>query len=116
MRRSLALLVPLSLVLATGCSIHGKWALEKIKPTAGLHEFDYASLTLHKDGSFYGEALNPGVRATAGTYVYENDTLVLEPYDGPRVAYSAKFRDASHLKLEQTTESQRIEALFEKVE
>jgi hypothetical protein len=116
MRRLFVLLIPLTLVLATGCSIQGKWTLEKIEPTAGLHEFDYASLTLQKDGSFYGEALNPGVRATAGTYVYKNDTLVLEPYDGPRVAYAAKFRDANHLKLEQTTENERIEALFQRAE
>ena len=116
MRRLLTLLIPAGLVFATGCTVTGKWTLEKIKPTAGLHEFDYASLTLQKDGSFYGEALNPGVRATAGTYTYRDGTLVLEPYDGPRVAYAAQQPDNNHLKLEQTTESERIEAKFKRVE
>ena len=116
MRRLLVLLLPAGLVLATGCTITGKWTLEKIKPEAGLHEFDYASLTFQKDGSFYGEALNPGVRATAGTYVYKDGTLILDPYDGPRLAYAAKVTDPRHLHMDETTPSEHIQTVFRRVE
>jgi hypothetical protein len=116
MRQLLVLLIPTGLVLATGCTITGKWTLETIKPEAGLHEFDYANLTFQKDGSFYGEALNPGVRATAGTYTYNHGTLILTPYDGPRLACAARIPDPSHLHVDVTTENERIQTVFKRVE
>ena len=106
------------LTLTTGCSVAGKWSLTTVEPEAARRDFQYASLTLQKDGSFYAESQKEGVRTMSGTYVYKDSTLTLKPHagQGAPVAYAANMPDADHLRLEETQGGEKITTTFKRIE
>lgn len=139
MQRTFSTLMALLLVLMMGCSIRGKWSLASIEPEAARRDFEYSSLTLQKDGSFYAESQTPvvskaqvqvrgdgslyagsekkqGVLTSSGTYRFRDDTLTLIPHDGRPVTYAATFKDANHLRLEKFWRGQKVKTVFERVE
>jgi hypothetical protein len=116
MRRITVLLVTVGLTALAGCAVAGKWSLAAVEPEAARRDFEYASLTLQEDGSYYAESQTPGVKTMSGTYTYQNSTLTLMPHAGPRVAYHATFKDANHLRLTKTAGGQEVRTVFARVE
>jgi len=137
MKRECRILLATVPVLTAGCSVVGKWSMASIEPEAARRDFEFASLTLQEDGSFYGESNKvvqpelalktdtgsvyaqkekPGVRTTSGIYAYKDDTLTLRPHEGTVLTCDAKFRDANHLLLEKFWEGQKVKAQFERVQ
>jgi hypothetical protein len=108
-------LVMFAALIVTGCGITGKWSLESVNPTADRRDFEYQSLTLQKDGTFYAESLEPhqGIETTSGTYTYKNGTLALVAHDGEEHTYQAQLEDAGKkLQLVQTGRERKIKATF----
>lgn len=102
---------------AIGCGVQGKWSLAGVEPTAATRDFQYHSLTLQKDGTFYAEAGAGPIHTTSGTYSYEEGTLDLVEHNGVRHTYDAKIEDGGNkLSLAQFWEGQRLVALMERKE
>ncbi len=116
MRRTLLSLVALGPLLMAGCAITGKWSLATVEPEAARRDFDFGSLTLQKDGSFYAESQKPGIRTTSGTYTFKDRTLALMPHEGPRLIYNAVLPDANHLRLEKLYDGKKVRTEFTRVE
>lgn len=137
MRHAMALLVPLAILGSTGCSIVGKWSMASIEPEAARRDFEFASLTLQKDGSFYAEAQStvsqaqvqtesggsfyaeskePGVRSASGTYVYKDNTLTLTTHAGVHVPYEAHLTSNNSLRLDKFWQGRQVKAQFKRVE
>lgn len=102
--------------VSAGCSVKGKWSLAEVDPEAARRDFEYASLTLQDDGSFYAESQKPGIHTTSGTYVYKNNVLTLTPHEGPQMSYDASMPDNDHLKLKKLWEGQKLVTTFKRVE
>ena len=106
----------LALLLA-GCSVEGKWSLAEVDPTAARRDFEFESLTLQDDGTFYAEARGPGgIETSSGTYVHENDTLTLTAHNGERHTYGTKFLSATRLQLQGFWEGKKVFAEFDRQE
>ena len=116
MRQVAAVLLLTVSTFVTGCAVTGKWSLTKVEPEAARRDFEYASLTLQKDGSFYAESQEPRIRTTSGTYTFKDGTLTLMPHEGPRVAYDAVQPDADHLRLVKTFDGQKVKTEFKRIE
>lgn len=138
MRRMANVFIPVGLLWLTGCSITGKWSLASIEPEAARRDFEFASLTLQKDGSFYAEshttvvaqaqvqteaggsfhaeAKEPGIRTTSGTYVFRDGTLTLTTHAGVQVPFDAAVEDANRLRLEKFWQGRKVKARFNRVE
>jgi len=111
-RRAVIVLCGLFLPLA-GCGIQGKWALSDVDPTAATRDFEFANLTLQKDGSFYAEEIREGrgIRTSSGTYDFDRGVLRLKSHDGKLVAYDAAVQ-GNELELERFWQGQKIKATF----
>ena len=95
-----------------GCAnIHGKWSLANVEPTAARRDFEYTSLTLQKDGTFYGEAQNGSVKSQSGTYSFHDGILDLVAHNGERDTYDAAIR-RDKLMLEQFWKGNKVKAEF----
>jgi hypothetical protein len=136
MRCIATILIPL--MLTTGCAVTGKWSLASIEPEAARRDFEFASLTLQKDGSFYAEsqstvvsqtqvqteqgasfyaeAKESGIRTASGTYTFKDGTLNLKSHGGVQVPYDATFLDANHLRLEKFWQGRKVKAKFDRIE
>jgi len=114
MRKTLTTLVLISAaVVVTGCGVNGKWELSTVDPTAARRDFEFQSLTLQSDGSFYAESSEAGekIRTTSGTYTYQKGTLRLVEHDGEAHSYDA-VRQGDELVLKQHWHGQPIKAKF----
>lgn len=98
-----------------GCSIHGKWSLASVEPSAARRDFQYEVLTLEKDGSFYAEAREPATKTTSGTYRYDDGVLWLREHDGEEHSYEAEVAGEC-LKLKQPWKDRQLVARFERKE
>jgi hypothetical protein len=101
-----------ALLVMTGCGINGKWSLSTVSPTAARRDFEFQSLTLQRDGTFYAEALEPGgeIGTRSGTYTYKDGTLQLVAHDGESYTYDAKLRGANDLELKRGWDGRTLEA------
>lgn len=112
----------LAVLLVAGCRTHiqGKWSLAQIDPDAARRDFEFTSLTLQDDGTFYGEASSDeGTRTTSGTYLYKvrENTLVLNTHDGRALTYDADvLRNGRELELIKFWKQQKVIARFEREE
>lgn len=113
MRRTSLLALLAGLVVLTGCGINGKWSLANVEPTAERRDFEFASFTLQKDGTFYAEKVAPRSESVSGTYTYEDRTLTLNEERGPRYTYGADLQ-GDELELEKYAEGRRVTATFER--
>lgn len=126
------------LTLTAGCSVTGKWSMASVEPEAARRDFEFASLSLQKDGtfyaesqvtvvsqtevkspggdSFYSETKEGGIRTASGTYTFEDGTLTLAPHGGPPVPYDAVLVDANRLRLEKFWQGRKVKAVFKRVE
>ncbi len=124
-------------VAGTGCSVKGKWSLSSVDPEAARRDFEFGSLTLQEDGTFYGEAQTvvvehakvesttgasfesqsktPGIKTSSGTYTAENGILTLRPHNGPPIPYDYSV-SGSELKLEKFWEGQKVKTTFKRIE
>jgi hypothetical protein len=102
------------LAVFTGCAIEGKWSLAAVEPSAARRDFQYETLTLEDDGSFYAEARERETQTTSGTYRYENGVLALREHDGEEHAYDAELT-ADKLKLKQPWQDRQLVAKFDRV-
>lgn len=111
--RSLAVTTCMT-ALVCGCSHHvaGKWSLANVDPTAATRDFEYTSLTLQKDGSFYGEAPSGTAKSQSGTYVYGDGVLDLKAHNGERDTYDVKRLTSRKMCLEQFWNGQKVRAEF----
>jgi hypothetical protein len=115
MKRTMKLANAVLLVLLAGCSVEGKWTLTEVDPTAARRDFEYESLTLQEDGTFYAESRGPtGIETSSGTYTHENGTLNLESHDGERHTYNTRFLTERHLRLQGFWNGQKVYAKFER--
>ncbi len=112
-RNGRVLLCGMILCLLPGCAMTGKWSLTSVTPTAARRHFDYQSLTFQKDGSFYAEEQERGIKTTSGVYKYEGNTLTLKPHDGEDRSYQAELK-GNELILERIWEDQTLTAVFER--
>lgn len=104
-------------LLLTGCSVEGKWALSKVEPTAARRDFEFKSLTLQDDGTYYAESHSPtGIETQSGTYTYDDNTLSLVAHSGERHTYNAKFITASRLELQGFWKGRKLYADFNRTE
>jgi hypothetical protein len=105
-------------LFTVGCSMEGQWSLKEVTPTAAQRDFQYRTLTLQDDGSFYAEASEgEHIRTTSGTYEYDpqKKTLHLEEHDGECHTYDAEFKAAGQeLQLAQFWNGGKLEARFER--
>lgn len=101
------------LVVLTGCSVQGNWSLASVEPSAARRDFEYETLTLQKDGSFYAEGRERGTRTTSGTYRYEKGVLALREHDGEEHAYEADVAP-DKMKLKQTWQDRQLVAHFDR--
>lgn len=101
------------LAALTGCSVHGKWSLADVEPSAARRDFQYEVLTLQPDGSFYAEAREGATRTASGTYRYEDGVLSLREHDGEEHAYEAEV-GSDRMKLSQTWQDRRLVARFDR--
>lgn len=114
MVRTLGLgVLALTMLVATGCGVQGKWSLASVEPSAARRDFQYEVLTLEGDGSFYAEARDGNTRTTSGTYRYEKGVLSLREHDGEEHAYDAEV-NGNTLKLKQTWEDRKLVASFDR--
>lgn len=101
----------------TGCSVQGKWSLADVEPTAARRDFEFESLTLQDDGTFYAESRGPnGIETSSGTYTYDDDLLDLQAHSGERHTYNAKFITATRLQLQGFWNGRRVYADFDRTE
>ncbi|HPF37450.1 MAG TPA: lipocalin family protein [Phycisphaerae bacterium] len=104
-------------LMMTGCSLEGKWSLSDVEPTAARRDFEFESLTLQEDGTFYAEARGAtGIETSSGTYIYDDDTLTLTAHSGEQHAYNARFVTATRLELQGFWNGQKVYAKFNRVE
>jgi hypothetical protein len=108
-----AVLLSILLLGMTGCSIHGKWSLASVEPSAARRDFQYEVLSLEKDGSFYAEAREPVTRTTSGTYRHDDGVLSLREHDGEEHAYQTEVAGEC-LKLKQPWQDRQLVATFER--
>ncbi len=106
----------MSAALFVGCTEHGKWSLSEVDPTAARRDFQFQSLTLQRDGTYYAEAdEGMGIESTSGTYTYENGVLALASHDGERHTYDAELmRGGRQLQLQRHWNGQRLTATFQR--
>ncbi len=138
MKRLVPMLILAGLMFTTGCAITGKWSLASIEPEAARRDFEFASLTLQKDGSFYAEsqttvvshaevqseqgtsfyaeAREPGIRTASGTYAFQDRSLTLRAHGGLVVSYDAAFESANRLRLEKYWQGRKVKARFQRIE
>lgn len=103
------------LLTTSGCSIVGTWSLTDVDPTAARRDFEYHSLTLQKDGTFYSEANETyGIESTSGTYTFKDGILHFKEHDGETNTYEAKFIDGNRLKLREFWQGQRLTAVMKR--
>ena len=108
-------LLPVLALVVTGCSVEGTWSLTDVDPTAARRDFEFESMTLQDDGTFYAESRGPtGIETTSGTYTYDDDTLSLKAHSGERHTYNAKFVTARQLRLQGFWEGRKVFADFER--
>jgi len=101
--------------LGSGCAnrIPGKWSLANVEPTAARRDFEYTSLTLQKDGTFYGEAQNGSVKSQSGTYSFHDGVLDLVAHNGERNTFDATIASGGKkLMLEQFWKGNKVKAEF----
>lgn len=105
------------LAVLAGCSVEGKWSLAEVEPTAARRDFEFESLTLQDDGTFYAESKGPnGVETTSGTYTYDDNTLDLVAHSGERHTYNARFITATRLELQGFWNGRKVYADFDRTE
>src|SRR5262245_27454379 len=121
MRRQILMMPVLvcALFVAAGCSVVGKWELASVDPSAARRDFQYETLTLEKDGSFYAEsregaAIPPGTKTTSGTYRYQDGVLALREHDGEEHTYRAQCPSGDRMKLKDTWKDRELVAVFER--
>lgn len=109
-------LLALGALGCAGCTMHGKWALVELDPDTARRDFEFTSLTLQEDGSFYAEANEPGgIDTAAGTYTYEDELLTLRAHDGESHTYKAQLVSSGRqLRLVQPWEGRNVYATFER--
>lgn len=105
-----------ALFTLVGCSVDGKWSVARIDPDAARRDFEFSSLTLQDDETFYAEANGTdGIKSVSGTYTYDDGVLSLKTHDGQRYTYDAKLCAAGHeMKLARHWEGRRLEATLER--
>lgn len=107
-------------VFASGCAdVSGHWSLKEVSPTAAQRDFEYRTLTLHNDGSFYAEATKSDakIRTTSGVYTYDHakKTLHLEEHDGEAHTFDTTLKNSgTEMELARFWEGRKLEAKFEK--
>ncbi len=112
-RAQVTLLLGSMMLSLSGCtSVVGKWSLSNVDPTAARRDFEYSSLTLQKDGSYYGEVQTPTPKTQSGTYEYRAGVLDLVAQNGERDTYDAKMLGANKLHLEKFWKGQKVKADF----
>jgi hypothetical protein len=95
-----------------GCSIEGKWNMQKIEPTAAVRDFEFTVLTLQKDGTYYAERTDVN-RTTSGTYTFNGEMLILREHGGEVLTYVARLSpDGKTLELARGWRDRDIEAKF----
>lgn len=100
-----------------GCSVDGKWSLADVEPTAAIRDFEYQSLTLQKDGTFYAEAVDGPIQTSSGTYTFKDGTLDLINHEGTRHTFDASLADGGNkLCLARMWEGRRLKAVMERKE
>lgn len=109
------MLALLAAMVLSGCTVVGKWSLASVDPEAARRDFEYTSLTLQKDGTFYAEEEENGIKTTSGTYSYGDGVLSLSAHDGERHTYDAHIR-GDRLHLEEVWKGQKLKAEFERKE
>ena len=106
-----------SILVLHGCSVNGKWNLAEVEPTAAIRDFEYQSLTLQKDGTFYAEAMEGPIRTTSGTYTYEDGTLDLIAHDGARATNDGSLQESGNqLCLVEMWDGRKLKAVMERKE
>jgi hypothetical protein len=119
LRRRCTALVSLSaLALLSGCSVHGKWSLARVDPDAARRDFEFACLTLQRDGTFYAEAREAGgIDTTSGTYTCQDGLLVLRAHDGETDTYESRLAPGGEtLELTRHWRDSRVVAYLEREE
>ncbi|MCB9854485.1 MAG: lipocalin family protein [Phycisphaerales bacterium] len=115
MRKSKQIMMAGFALWLAGCSVEGKWSLADVEPTAARRDFEFESLTLQEDGTFYAESRGPnGVETSSGTYTFGDDTLNLEAHSGERHTYNTKFITAGRLQLQGFWNGRRVYAEFDR--
>jgi len=105
--------------VTTGCAgIEGEWTLTQVTPTAAQRDFQYRTLDMEKNGTFYAEANENGpVRTVSGTYHFDADadTLSLQEHDGEQNTYDAEIEfSGRELHLTRFWEGRKVYAVFER--
>lgn len=109
-------LIGFCLLPCVGCTVHGKWSVASIDPTAARRDFDFQSLTLQEDGTFYIEANEAyGIEASSGVYSFEDGVLHLKEHDGESHTYNAELtHGGKKLRLQEFWEGQKLIAVLER--
>lgn len=117
MNRKLKIALAGLAMVVTGCSLEGKWSLAEVEPTAARRDFEFESLTLQDDGTFYAESRGAnGIETSSGTYTHENNTLNLRAHSGEQHTYNTKFITATRLQLQGFWDGRKVYAEFDRKE
>lgn len=114
-KRCIAALLPISLLV--GCaSMEGKWSLSEVEPTAARRDFDFESLTIQKDGTFYAETKEMNqTESVSGTWTLSDGVLSLKEQDGELHTFDAELESGGRrLLLVRHWDGRRMTAVFQK--
>lgn len=96
-----------------GCTVHGKWNMKEIQPTAAVRDFDFSVITLQEDGTYYAERNDGGIRTTSGTYRFDGRLLVLDEHNGETLTFDASLSgDGRRLVVQKFWRDQKVKAVF----
>lgn len=110
-------MMPAIAMIALGCAqLEGKWSLAKVDPTAARRDFEFESLTIQKDGTFYGESRGAAdTRSISGDWTVKGGVLSLKDHDGNVYTYDSELSpDGGELTLSRHWERTRMQAVMEK--
>jgi hypothetical protein len=114
-KRLITALLPLTLL--SGCAkMEGTWSLAEVDPTAARRDFEYESLTLQEDGTFYAEARKLGnLESVSGTWRVQDGVLSLKEHSGTRHTYTTELDPGGkRLTLSRHWEDRNMYAILEK--
>lgn len=106
-----------AVLLVTGCADHtGKWVLDTIDPPDARGQYQFANITLNKDGTYWAEREVGGkMEKNTGTYTFENGTLAFKNAAGKTITYDAQMMDMNNkMKVMAETHGKKVTAVMKR--